>query len=91
MRLISANSTTIQLSWQPPLPSSQNGIIQHYLIRVTEEEAMRQFELTSSSTSVTVTDLQPYHTYFFTITAVTLGQGPYSEVISVRTLEEGEE
>ena len=90
MQFISTNSTTTQLSWQPPLPSSQNGIIRHYLIHVTEEETMRQFELMSASTSVTASDLHPYYTYSFTVSAVTVGQGPYSEEISVQTLEEGE-
>ena len=90
VRFISANSMSIQLSWQPPLPSNQNGIIQHYLIRVTEEETTRQFELMPTSTSVTVTDLHPYYTYSFTVSAVTVGQGPYSEEISLQTLEDGE-
>ena len=41
VRFIAANSTSVQLSWQPPLLIGQNGIIQQYHIRVIEEETMR--------------------------------------------------
>lgn len=84
-----ADSTSVQLTWIPPESSGQNGIIQHYLISVTETETTRQFQLTSSSTSATVTSLHPYYTYTFSIAAVTVGQGPHSEEISVQTLEDG--
>ena len=85
-----SSSTSIQLSWQPPAPSSQNGIIQHYVISVTEEETMRQFRLISTTTSITATALHPYYTYSFTISAVTVGEGPYSQPLSLQTLEDGE-
>ena len=79
----------ILLTWQPPAPSNQNGIIQHYAISVTEEETMRQFQLMSTTTSVTATALHPYYTYSFTISAVTVSEGPYSQTLSLRTLEDG--
>ena len=88
---IIVNSTSIQLTWQPPEHSSQNGIIQHYLIDVTEVETMRQFQLTSTSTSVAAIALHPYYTYSFTVAAVTVSQGPYSGEISIQTLEDGEQ
>ena len=76
--------------WQPPAPSSQNGIIQHYIISVLEAETMRQFQLTSTTTSIDAVGLHPYYTYSFTVTAVTVGQGPYSQAVSLQTLEDGE-
>ena len=84
-----ANSTSITLSWLPPVQSEQNGVIQHYLIQATEENTMSQFQLTSTSTSAAAIDLHPYYTYSFAVTAVTVGQGPYSEEISVQTWEDG--
>ena len=36
--------------------------------------------------SVTVGDLHPYYTYDFSISAVTVLPGPYSEPLVVRTL-----
>ena len=86
-----ANSTSIQLTWQPPVLSSQNGIIQHYVVSVIEDETMRQFQLTSSTTSISAIGLHPYFTYSFTIAAVTVGQGPYSQAMSIQTLEDGEQ
>ena len=88
---IHVNSTGIQLAWRPPQPSGQNGIIQHYLISVTELDTMRQLQLTFTSTFAIVSGLHPYYTYSFTITAVTVSEGPYSEEISVQTLEDGEQ
>ena len=86
----SANSTSVELSWLAPERSGQNGIIQHYLIRVIEEDTLTQFQLTSSSTSATAVNLHPYYTYTFAVAAVTVGQGPYSQDVSVQTSEDGE-
>ena len=85
------NSTSVQLTWLPPEPSGQNGIIQHYIISITEVDTSRLFQTMSSSIFVTIADLHPYYTYTFTVAAVTVGQGPYSEEISVQTLEDGEQ
>ena len=51
---------------------------------------MRQFQLMSSTTSITATTLHPYYTYSFAISAVTVGEGPYSQPLSLQTLEDGE-
>ena len=50
---------------------------------------MRQFQLMSTTTSITATALHPYYIYSFTISAVTVGEGPYSQPLSLRTLEDG--
>ena len=50
---------------------------------------MRQFQLTSVTTSVDAADLHPYYTYTITVSAVTIGEGPYSSAISLQTLEDG--
>ena len=87
----SHNSTSVQLTWLPPELSGQNGIIQHYIISIIEVDTSRQFQAMSSAMSATVGALHPYYTYTFTVAAVTVGQGPYSEEVSVRTLEDGEQ
>ena len=50
---------------------------------------MRQFQLMSTTTSITAAALHPYYTYSFTISAVTVGEGPYSQPLSLQTLEDG--
>ena len=50
---------------------------------------MRQFQLMSTTTSITAAALHPYYTYSFTISAVTVGEGPYSQPLSLQTLENG--
>ena len=84
-----ASSTSIELIWEPPLASNQNGIIQHYLISVTEFETMRSFQLMSTTTTISATGLHPYYTYSFTIAAVTVGEGPHTQALTLQTLEDG--
>ena len=55
-----------------------------------EEETMRQFQLMSTATTVVASTLHPYYTYSFTVSAVTVGEGPYSQPLSIQTLEDGE-
>ena len=86
-----ASSTNILLTWEAPVSSGQNGIIQHYVVRVTEVETMREFLLTSVTTSISAVDLHPYYTYSFTVAAVTIGQGPSTPALSLQTLEDGEQ
>ena len=51
---------------------------------------MRQFQLMSTATTVVASTLHPYYTYSFTVSAVTVGEGPYSQPLSIQTLEDGE-
>ena len=75
--------------WEPPLLSGQNGIIQHYIINVTEQATMRQFSVGSITNYFTLVDLHPYYVYVISVSAVTVEQGPFSNTISVQTLEDG--
>ena len=86
-----ANSTSIQLTWEPPIFSGQNGIIEHYIVSVTEAETMRQFVLTSVTTSITAVDLHPYYTYSFAVSAVTIAEGPYTQALSLQTQQDGKQ
>lgn len=85
------NSTSIQLTWEPPISSGQNGIIERYIVSVTEAETMRQFVLTSVTTSITAVDLHPYYTYSFIVSAVTIAEGPYTPALSLQTQQDGEQ
>ena len=82
------NSTTIQVTWAPPTPESQNGIITLYNINVTVSETKSDFVLNASTTSLNVTGLHPHYTYTFAVTAVTIRPGPYSEPQAIITPED---
>ena len=81
------NSTHIYLMWEPP--EDPNGDIREYRVNVTEEETGRMFQFSTNTTSITIGSLHPYYTYNCTVVAVTIGPGPFSTVITLRTAEDG--
>ena len=83
------NSTALQLSWNPPLASQQNGVIRSYDIQIVEIETLLQSLFTSNSTSFIVPQLHPYYSYDVAVSAVTVGAGPFSGSERVTTLEDG--
>ena len=56
---------------------------------MTETGSGRVLQFSTSSTQLVVTDLRPYHEYECVVVAVTVGQGPNSSAILVRTRETG--
>ena len=88
--LISRNSTTITISWDPPPFDKINGYIQHYVIAVTEHETVAEFQEQSNYTQATLQSLHPYYTYTCRVAAVTTGPGPYTENITIQLPEDCE-
>ncbi len=83
-------SSTITLSWSPPPFEDTNGIIQYYLISITEVDTNITFSpLQSLSTEFTVTNLHPHYTYLCRVAAYTSDIGPYSSPITIQLSEEG--
>lgn len=82
-------STSISLSWNPPLFKDQNGFIREYYIAVCIVQSEPCYGVTSNDTSFTLVDLHPYYSYNLSIAAVTVGIGPLSESQHVTCLEEG--
>ena len=82
------NSTTIQVTWAPPAPEHQNGIITLYNINVTVSETKSNFILNTSTTSLNVTGLHPHYTYTLAVSAVTIRPGTYSEPQIITTPED---
>ncbi len=78
------NSTSVFLSWSPPL--TPNGFVITYTILA--EESLTGGNVTNivvMGTSSTVVDLIPYTFYNFSVSASTrIGEGPY-DVVSTRT------
>ena len=81
------SSRTVVLSWTPPDPEHQNGVITEYHLFIEFPDVMK---LNSTSTSVEIENLKPHTTYRVEIAAATIaGIGPYSAVFSFKTLEDG--
>lgn len=83
--------TYLTLSWEPPISSEQNGIITSYRIKVTTEDGVVLDNFTSDTT-YTVSNLEPYSIYQFSVAALTVhGQGPFSSNVAIRTGETGKQ
>ena len=81
----------VELIWQPPALPDQNGVIVGYLINITSLDSGVIQQLTSSSPSLLIMNLQPFTRYSCVIAARTaVGLGPFSTVVSVQTMEAGE-
>ena len=88
---IALNSTHIYIDWDPPPADQHLGELREYRITVNELETLTSFQLSSlpAVTEATIGPLHPYYTYNCTILAVTVGEGPPSTIITVRTGEDG--
>lgn len=79
----------ITLSWDPPSPNQQNGILRSYLISLESEMDTHTQSVAAFHRSVRVNGLRPYMEYNCTIRAVTIGVGPSSSPILRTTFEDG--
>ena len=80
---------SVHLSWLPPVENQRNGDIRHYNIRVIELQSGREFTLASTSTTIIYSQLHPAYAYNFSVAAVTVEIGPYSDPAAVTTPEDG--
>ncbi len=86
------NSTHIGLSWEEPTANQINGRIRQYLISVHELETDTQFTLDAGLVQeYTIGSLHPYYNYEFSVAAVTIAPGPYTNSITIRTEQAGKE
>ena len=69
------SSSVVFITWSAPDKSHQNGVIQHYILSLLEEETGWLREETSPGTNVTIAHLHPSFTYTMNISAVTIGIG----------------
>lgn len=83
------DSHTLSLSWNPPLAEYTNGIIQEYIVTLTELDTGEIIEITSLTTSAVVSFLHPFYTYSYTVSAVTTDPGPSSSVMNITMPQDG--
>ena len=87
--IIDVTSTTLTLTWHPPLFEETNGLIRYYVVKVFEVETGLTSILTSNVTSIHTRNLHPYYRYVCNVAAYTIGIGPYSDGVTVQLAEEG--
>ena len=81
---------SIEITWQPPPLSDQNGVITGYVINITSLATGAILQLTSINTVLQVPNLTPFTNYVCIIAARTaIGVGPFSTVVNTQTLEAG--
>ena len=87
--LTAINSHTLSITWNPPPIDQRNGIIREYMVTVTEVTTEMTMNYTSDSTSLTLSSLHPFYTYYLTLAAYTIQYGPSSAVFNITMPEDG--
>ena len=85
--------TSAQLSWTPIPEDKQNDIITGYTVLVEGPDSDSTLEIPvmdGSATSYEVSDLRPYTTYTFSVSAVTKADPGRAIIASSTTPQEGE-
>lgn len=82
-------STSVEVVWSEPDSRGHNGVIRSYILLISEVEGETSFNLASTSTQVTVTNLHPFYTYRISVAAITISPGPYSTQVTITTLQDG--
>ena len=85
------SSMAINIHWDPPPLEHHNGEIDNYTILCNETNTgwTWQTHVPAPVTSINITHLHPYYTYHCSVSAVTVGHGPFTTTISITTLEDG--
>ena len=80
---VAVSSSSIRVTWIPPLPEQQNGVIRSYHISVTtseDGESMMNFETNGLTTIFILNSLHSYYLHHIKIAAFTVALGPYATV-----------
>ena len=83
------NSQSISISWDPPSPNVQNGILRQYSVTLTSSFSVVTHTVSSSITSSVITGLRPYTNYTCSVRAITIEVGP-AITAQIQTPEDGE-
>ena len=84
------NSTAVHISWSPPAPGKQNGIIISYIVNLTTLDSGLSILFTVSSLEMDIGHLQPFSVYTVAVASQnSVGVGPYTHDALVQTLEDG--
>ena len=82
------NSTSLRITWEPPLLQDQNGVIRGYNISYNVSNSEEETDFFVSSTTIDLTGLQKFTFYDVSVQAFTVGSGPTVSTV-VRTDSDG--
>lgn len=81
---------SVLLSWDPPPLEHQNGVIRHYFLNISAPALNDYRTEVSTLNSITIHNLRPFTTYYFSVAAATtIANGPFSVSVEVQTPEDG--
>ena len=85
---VSQGSRSIILMWSPPPPIHTNGVIEKYVVKVTERETGQMWTFFAFDEDILVGSLHPHYHYDCRVAAFTIAEGTLSSIITVQTEEE---
>ena len=79
---VNSSSTSLTISWQPPPPDDQNGVIRRYDISygISTEDASTYSTTSAMGTMIELTGLAKFTVYNVTVRAFTIAAGPPASV-----------
>ena len=84
------SSRSIRVQWDLPPPQQQNGDITGYVLRLIPITGGEGMDYETKGQFLFVDELSPHTTYECIVAARTsVGTGPFSAIVTIRTLEEG--
>ena len=86
---IAISSTVVTLTWSSPPLIDTNGIVRNFMIRIRERETSRMWITEATNSHTNITSLHPYYNYECEVAAHTIATGPYTDPVSVQTMEAG--
>ena len=87
--LSTSDATTLVIQWQPPLDLHRNGIIRRYIVNITELDTSTLLQYFTTDLNITVPSLHPFYQYGYTVSAETIGVGPFSDTSIIHMPEAG--
>ena len=83
------SSRAIMLMWSPPPAIHINGIIQKYVVKITENETSQMWTFFAfNDENIVVGSLHPHYHYDCRVAAFTIAEGTLSNVVTVQTEQE---
>ncbi len=77
------------MAWTAPIAENQNGYIREYQVRLVEIDTGVLLTYSTTEEGIHIPNLHPFYRYSYSIAAVTIGLGPYSEAAIIQMPEAG--